>query len=89
MSMKEIKRAVKKSKDDFENGTIVAWTSSDRYAYAAIKTPVGWYSTGSRNAVAAGFVKEIMTFEDVLKILARGETAKVRVIRLDDGEKAS
>lgn len=83
MSMKAIKKAVKKSKDDFENGTIVAWTASDKYNYAAVKTPVGWYTTASDRAEWT--VKKIVSFEDMLKIIARGESANVRVIGLDDG----
>jgi hypothetical protein len=87
MSMKQIAKAVKKSKDEFENGTIVAWTSGGRFTYAAIKTPVGWFTTGSRNAVAAGFVEEVMSFEAILKVLRRDGTSDVRVIGLDDGTK--
>ena len=86
MSMKQVKKAVKKARDDFETGTIIAWTASDRYTYAAIKTPVGWYTTASSAAAAFG-VNKIIDFEQVLEILARGESSKVRVIGLDDGTK--
>jgi hypothetical protein len=83
--MKAVKKAVKKSKDDFENGTIVAWTASDKYSYAAIKTPVGWYTTASDRA--AWTVEKIITFKDVLKILSRKESTNVRVIGVNDGTK--
>ena len=85
MSMKQIKKAVRKSKDDFAVGTIVAWTASEKYKYAAIKSPVGWYTTASDRAAAFGFVNKVLDFDEVLEILARGETAEVRVIGLDDG----
>lgn len=82
--MKAVKKAVKKSKDDFANGTIVAWTASDRYNYAAIKTPVGWYTTASERASVVGIGK-IVSFDVILKILGRNESTNVRVIGLDDG----
>jgi hypothetical protein len=86
MSIKEVKRAVKRSNDDFEDGTIVAWTSSERYTYAAIKSPRGWYTTASSAAASYG-VQQVITFEALLKIIARSETSNVRVIGLDDGTK--
>jgi cytochrome bd-type quinol oxidase subunit 1 len=87
MSMRAVKKAVKRSKDDFENGTIIAWTSAERYTYAAIKTPVGWYTTASDRA--AWTVEKVITFEEVLKILARGESGDVRVIGLNDGTRVT
>lgn len=86
MSMKAVKKAVKRQKDEFEDGTLVTWTASDRYTYAAIKTPVGWYTTASDRALPYG-VKKIMTFEDILKILSKGESSNVRVVGLNDGTK--
>lgn len=77
MSMKALKKAVKSAnKDTFEVGTVIRWTSSGKYSYAAIKSPVGWYST------AAGYnpyVKQIMTFEELLRVLGRAETSNVEV----------
>lgn len=46
MSLKALRKAVKGSnRDKFDDGTVVKWTASGRYAYAALKTPVGWYTT--------------------------------------------
>lgn len=86
MSMKEIKKAVKRQKDDFVDGTLVTWVSGGKFTYAAIKTPVGWYTTASDRAAAFGIGK-VITFETVLEILSRGESSSVRVIGLDDGTK--
>jgi len=74
--LKELRKAVKKSKDDFEVGTVVRWTSSDRYTYVAVKTPVGWYTTAR---YGNPFVSEVITFEDMLEIVSRGETSDVEI----------
>lgn len=42
MSMKTLKKALSNAKrDTFDDGTVIRWTASGRYTYAAIKTPVG------------------------------------------------
>lgn len=76
MSLKKLKKAAKKRTDDFADGTVVRWTSSDRYTYAAIRTPVGWYTTAR---AGNPFVKQVIDFEDLLDIVARAETTNVEV----------
>jgi hypothetical protein len=76
MSLKELKKAVKKSKDDFATGTVVRWVASDRYTYAAIKTPVGWVTTAR---YGNSFVPQTLDFDGLLDIVARAETSKVEV----------
>lgn len=76
MSMKELRKAAKKRKDEFENGTVVRWTAAGVYTYAAIKTPVGWFTTANNNAYTPNVLR---TFDDLLKVIARSETSNVAV----------
>lgn len=82
MSVKALKDAVKRSKKDtFETGDVIAWKSTSarngrEFNYAAIKTPVGWFTT------AAGYnsyVSQILTFDELLDVIARAETTEVRI----------
>ncbi len=76
MSVKALKDAVKKSaKDKFEVGTVVRWVSSGKYNYAALKTDAGWYTTA--RSYNNTFVDEVVTFDELLEILARSETTDV------------
>ena len=75
--MKAMKSALKKStKDTFEVGTVIRWTSSDKYTYAAIKSPIGWFSTAASYNT---YVKQVMTFEELLEVLTRSTTSEVKV----------
>lgn len=75
--MKALKSALKKAnKDTFEIGTVIRWTSSERYTYAAIKSPVGWYSTA---ASFNTYVKQVMTFDELVEVLTRSETSEIEV----------
>lgn len=79
-SLADLRRAAKKAKrkrhDDTEVGTVVRWTASDKYTYAAIKTPVGWFTTAR---AGNPFVKQVIAFEDLLEIVADPETSEVLV----------
>lgn len=68
----EISKAVK---DPFEDNTVVRWVSAGRYNYAAIKTVAGWFTTANNNA----FVPGVVTYEELLDILARSEVSQVAV----------
>ena len=77
MGIKALRKALKKSRaDEFDNGTVIRWTSAERYTYAAVKTPAGWF-TSSR----AGnfFVPQVLEFADLIEILSRAETSNVEV----------
>lgn len=77
MSLKELRKELKKNKAmSFENGTVIKWTASDRYTYAAIKTPVGWYTTANNNPYVPNVIHK---FENLLEILKRDETSDVRI----------
>lgn len=78
MSMKVIKKTLKKGKpDEFENGTVIRWTSGGQYTYAALKTPAGWFTTA--RDLPGAHVPQVVSFERLLQILQRSETSKVAV----------
>lgn len=77
MGMKAIKKAVsKKSKDEFEIGTVIRFTSGGKYTYAVIKTAIGWISTSRYDN---GYVDKDLSFEDLLEILGRADVTEVKV----------
>jgi hypothetical protein len=84
MSMEALREAANKTKDTFSTGTVVRWVAKDRYTYAALKTPVGWYTTSS-----VGPIPKVISFDKLLEIVAREETSDVAVASswtgLDDG----
>jgi hypothetical protein len=79
MSIQAIRKAVRKARtkqDDFDQGTVVRWTASGIYTYAAIKTPVGWFTTARE---FNRFVPQTVCWEELLEILARPETTDIVV----------
>jgi hypothetical protein len=77
MSIQALKQAVADSKGDFEDGTVIRWRASDRFAYAVIKTPVGWFSTARPGN---GFIPSSpMTFPELVEVIGRAETSDVEV----------
>lgn len=77
MSMKALRKAVKDgNKDNFDIGTVIRWLASGTYEYAVIKAGNGrWYVTGGGNY----FVKNAMTFDELLEALAKAEVTDVMV----------
>lgn len=61
---------------NFAVGTVVRWTSRDRYLYAAIKTQVGWFTTAR---YGNSFVPQVVSFNDLLDILKTDNTGDVEV----------
>jgi hypothetical protein len=77
MSYKALEKVVKKAKrDSFVEGTVVRWTASGRYNYAAIKTSAGWFTTARE---FNPYVPQTVTFEKLLEILGRSEVSDVAV----------
>lgn len=80
MSMKDLKKAVKKSdksRGDFGVGTVIRWRASDRYDYAALKAGDGkWYTTAQSHNT---YVQGSYTWTGLLEVLQRAETTNVRV----------
>jgi len=63
-------------RDRFAIATVIRWTASERYTYAAIKTTVGWFTTARRGNP---FIKNMLTYEELEEILARPETTDAAV----------
>lgn len=63
-------------RDRFAIATVIRWTASERYTYAAIKTSVGWFTTARRGNP---FIKNMLTYEELEEILARPETTDAAV----------
>ena len=75
--MKALKSALKnKTTDEFEVGTVIRWTSSGKYTYAAIKSPIGWFTTAREYN---SYVPQQLTFDQLVKVLQRAETTEVMV----------
>jgi hypothetical protein len=80
MSMETLKKELADVKrDTFEDGTVIRWTASGRYTYAALKTPVGWFTTARAMPDSAQRVPQVVSFDQLLKILAKSETSNVEV----------
>lgn len=71
-----------KVSDTFEVGDVIRWLSGGKYTYAALKTPVGWYTTARLfhgQADGNGWVNQVYTYEGLLEMLARAEVTNVQV----------
>lgn len=80
MSMKTLKEALAEVKrDTFEDGTVIRWLASGRYTYAALKTPVGWYTTAKAMPDYAQRVPQVVNFEQLLNVLGKSEVSKIEV----------
>lgn len=64
---------------EFESGTVIRWVSSGQYTYAALKTPMGWFTTARVMPGYAQRVPQVATWEELLKILLRPETSTICV----------
>lgn len=77
MSVKALKKALKKARrDGFEVGTVIRWTSNNRYTYVAVKTEVGWYTTARS---VNRYVDQVLTFEGLVRVLKKAEVSNVQV----------
>lgn len=74
----ELRKAVAANapRDQFAIGTVIRWTASERYTYAAIKTSVGWFTTARPSNP---FIKNFLAYEELEEILARPETTDAAV----------
>ena len=63
-ALKKLKKAIKDAaaEDEFEVGTVIRWTASERYQYAAVKAGNGfWYTT----AEFTNFVDKRLVYEEL------------------------
>lgn len=74
-AIKALKKA-RKGSLDMPTGTVIRWTSADRYTYAAVRCPAGWFTTAR---YPNPFVPQVVTFGELLDIIARAETTDVAV----------
>jgi hypothetical protein len=65
----------KKVSDQFEVGDVIRWTGGGRYNYAAIKSPVGWFTTANNNA----YVPNVVSFDRLLDILNKADSTDIQV----------
>jgi hypothetical protein len=65
------------TRDTFEVGDVVRWLAAGKYNYAAIKTPVGWYTTASTRA--ANHVHQVLTYTDLVEVLRAPDVSQVEV----------
>ena len=77
MSIEKLREVLAaKVTDSFEEGDVIRWVASSTCNYAAIKTPVGWFTTASEYN---GFVAQRVSWEDLLEILQRADVSAVSV----------
>lgn len=76
MSLKVLKEELADvRRDQFKEGDVIRWRAADRYSYAAIKTPVGWYTTATQNA--AQFQQMVVDFDGLIKSLSRSDVSDI------------
>lgn len=61
---------------NFAVGTVIRWVNANLYLYAAIKTPVGWFTTAR---YTNSFVPQVVSFNELLDILKKDNTSDVEV----------
>lgn len=66
-----------KSVDRFETGDVIRWLAAGTYSYAAIKTPVGWYTTAS--TAAYRHVGQVLTWDELIDVLSKSEATEIQV----------
>jgi hypothetical protein len=75
--LKELRKALKDKKtDQFEIGTVLRWEAAGRYTYAALKTPVGWFTTARD---FNHYIDQVLDFDGLVKILLRPEVTDIVV----------
>lgn len=66
-------------RDEFPEGTVIRWTASGRYTYAAVKTPVGWFTTARAMPEHAQHVPQVVSFRGLTKVLAKSDVSRIEV----------
>lgn len=62
--------------DPFAVGDVIQWTVDGGYSYAALKTPVGWYTTARESNM---YVRQTYRYLDLVKMLIKREVADLKV----------
>lgn len=58
--------------DPFDYGDVIRWIAGGRYTYAAVKTPVGWFTTSANS-----FVPKTIDYSELVELLAEGTDVEV------------
>lgn len=76
MSIKVLQEALADIKrDQFKDGDVLRWKSAGRYSYAAIRTPLGWYTTASSSGER--FVPKIVQFAGLIDVLSQPSVSDI------------
>lgn len=69
-----------KLRDNFPDGTVIAWLGNGRYRYAAIRSGGKWYKTG-QSGYPYGFTDGVTL--DVLteKVFSRADVTRIKVAK--------
>src|SRR5690606_7421843 len=62
--------------DPFSVGDVIRWTVSGGYTYAAIKTPVGWFTTARENNM---YVRQTYRYLDLVTMLVKRDVVDLDV----------
>lgn len=68
--------ATAKKDHSFANGTVIRWVQAKIYTYAAIKTPVGWFTTARSLNL---YVAQTLSFDGLLKVLKQEDVCDVEI----------
>lgn len=63
-------------KDPFAVGDVLRWKVKGEYTYAAIKTPVGWFTTARDHNM---YVRQTYRYMDLVKMLVKREVTDLEV----------
>ena len=62
--------------DPFAVGDVLRWKVDGGYTYAAIKTPVGWFTTARDHNM---YVRQTYRYMDLVKMLVKREVTDLEV----------
>lgn len=74
-AIKALSKALKKSADLFADGDVIRWVATHGdtpYTYAAVKSPLGWYTTSRTRSVG-----QVLTYTELIDVLGRFEVSAV------------
>lgn len=66
--------------EELPDGTVLRWVSSGTYTYAALKTPVGWFTTARAVPDYAQRTPQVADNRELALILCKKEVSDVMVV---------
>ena len=64
------------TQDPFTEGAVLRWKVNGNLTYAAIKTPVGWFTTARDHNV---YVRQTYRYMDLVRMLVKREVTDLEV----------